>query len=57
MTSRIWRTEVVPEEASQKCSSMMQTYLRQDPDSSEAIEFLCLVEGGGKGTETRTSGV
>jgi hypothetical protein len=25
---------------------MMQTYLGQDPDSSEAIEFLCLAEGG-----------
>ena len=25
---------------------MMQTYLGQDPDSSEAIEFLCIAEGG-----------
>jgi hypothetical protein len=25
---------------------MMQTYLGEDPDSSEAIEFLCLAEGG-----------
>jgi hypothetical protein len=25
---------------------MMQTYLGVDPDSSEAIEFLCLAEGG-----------
>ena len=25
---------------------MMKTYLGQDPDSSEAIEFLCLAEGG-----------
>ena len=25
---------------------MMQTYLGLDPDSSEAIEFLCLAEGG-----------
>jgi hypothetical protein len=24
----------------------MKTYLGQDPDSSEAIEFLCLAEGG-----------
>ena len=24
----------------------MQTYLEQDPDSSEAIEFLCIAEGG-----------
>jgi hypothetical protein len=25
---------------------MMKTYLGDDPDSSEAIEFLCLAEGG-----------
>jgi hypothetical protein len=25
---------------------MMKTYLGEDPDSSEAIEFLCLAEGG-----------
>jgi rubrerythrin len=25
---------------------MMRTYLGVDPDSSEAIEFLCLAEGG-----------
>jgi rubrerythrin len=25
---------------------MMQTYLGVDPGSSEAIEFLCLAEGG-----------
>jgi hypothetical protein len=25
---------------------MLQTYLGPDPDSSEAIEFLCLAEGG-----------
>jgi hypothetical protein len=25
---------------------MMQTYLGLNPDSSEAIEFLCLAEGG-----------
>ena len=24
----------------------MKTYLGDDPDSSEAIEFLCLAEGG-----------
>jgi phage shock protein A len=37
------------QETAQKCSSMMQTYLGLDPDSSEAseaIEFLCLAEGG-----------
>jgi hypothetical protein len=36
----------VAQETAQKCSSMMQTYLGVDPDSSEAIEFLCLAEGG-----------
>jgi rubrerythrin len=25
---------------------MMKTYLGENPDSSEAIEFLCLAEGG-----------
>jgi hypothetical protein len=25
---------------------MMNTYLGEDPDSSEAIEFLCLSESG-----------
>jgi hypothetical protein len=36
----------VAQETAQKCSSMMQTYLGENPDSSEAIEFLCLAEGG-----------
>jgi rubrerythrin len=34
------------EEASQKASQMMQTYLGEDPDTLEALEFLCLAEGG-----------
>jgi rubrerythrin len=34
------------EETKQKASQMMNTYLGEDPDSSEAIEFLCLAEGG-----------
>ena len=34
------------EETEQKVSQMMNTYLGEDPDSSEAIEFLCLAEGG-----------
>jgi rubrerythrin len=33
-------------ETEQKVSEMMKTYLGEDPDSSEAIEFLCLAEGG-----------
>ena len=34
------------QETEQKATEMMKTYLGQDPDSSEAIEFLCLAEGG-----------
>src|SRR5919205_4632387 len=34
------------EETSQKASQMMQTYLGEDPDTLDAIEFLCLAEGG-----------
>jgi hypothetical protein len=33
-------------ETQQKAAQMMKTYLREHPDSSEAIEFLCLAEGG-----------
>ena len=33
-------------ETEQKATEMMKTYLGEDPDSSEAIEFLCLAEGG-----------
>ena len=40
------KVQQVAQETAQKCSSMMQTYLGEDPDSSEAIEFLCLAEGG-----------
>jgi ferritin-like metal-binding protein YciE len=34
------------EETSQKASQIMQTYLGEDPDTLDAIEFLCLAEGG-----------
>jgi rubrerythrin len=34
------------QETEQKAAEMMKTYLGEDPDSSEAIEFLCLAEGG-----------
>lgn len=34
------------EEASQKASQMMQTYLGENPDTLDALEFLCLAEGG-----------
>src|ERR687884_919342 len=36
----------VANETAQKTSEMMKTYLGENPDSSEAIEFLCLAEGG-----------
>jgi ferritin-like metal-binding protein YciE len=34
------------QETSQKASQIMQTYLGEDPDTLDAIEFLCLAEGG-----------
>ena len=36
----------VAKENTQKASEIMKTYLGEEPDSSEAIEFLCLAEGG-----------
>ena len=35
----------VAEETKQKASEMMKIYLGEEPDSSEAIEFLCLADG------------
>ena len=40
------KIQQVAQETAQKCSTMMQTYMGPDLDSSEAIEFLCLAEGG-----------
>lgn len=34
------------EETVQKATKIMQTYLGEDPDSQDALEFLCLAEGG-----------
>jgi ferritin-like metal-binding protein YciE len=34
------------EETEQKASQMMATYLGDDADTSEALEFLCIAEGG-----------
>jgi hypothetical protein len=34
------------EETAQKASKIMETYLGEDPDTQEALEFLCLAEGG-----------
>lgn len=38
--------QTVTQETEQKASEIMKIYLGEDPDSSEAIEFLCLAEGG-----------
>jgi ferritin-like metal-binding protein YciE len=34
------------EETAQKASEIMETYLGDEPDNQEALEFLCLAEGG-----------
>jgi ferritin-like metal-binding protein YciE len=36
----------VATETEEKASQMMQTYLGDDADTSEALEFLCIAEGG-----------
>ena len=38
--------EEMAKETEQKATKMMETYLGEDPDSQEALEFLCLAEGG-----------
>src|SRR3972149_4356979 len=35
------------EETAEKASKMMETYLGDEPDTQEALEFLCLAGGGG----------
>ena len=34
------------EETVEKASKIMETYLGEEPDTQEALEFLCLAEGG-----------
>lgn len=34
------------EETAEKASKIMETYLGDEPDTQEALEFLCLAEGG-----------
>ena len=34
------------EETAEKASKIMETYLGEEPDTQEALEFLCLAEGG-----------
>jgi ferritin-like metal-binding protein YciE len=36
----------VSEETAEKASKIMETYLGEEPDTQEALEFLCLAEGG-----------
>jgi rubrerythrin len=38
--------QTAAQETEKKATEIMKTYLGEDPDSSEAIEFLCLAEGG-----------
>ncbi len=37
--------ESTAEETAEKASKIMETYLGEDPDNQEALEFLCLAEG------------
>jgi hypothetical protein len=39
------KIESTADETAEKASKMMETYLGQDPDTQEALEFLCLAEG------------
>ena len=34
------------DETADKASKIMETYLGEEPDTQEALEFLCLAEGG-----------
>lgn len=38
--------ESTAEETAEKASKIMETYLGEDPDTQEALEFLCLAECG-----------
>jgi ferritin-like metal-binding protein YciE len=38
--------ESTAEETAEKASKMMETYLGEEPDTQEALEFLCLAESG-----------
>ena len=40
------KIESTAEETAEKCSKIMETILGEDPDTQEALEFLCLAEGG-----------
>lgn len=40
------KIESTAEGTAEKASKIMETYLGEDPDTQEALEFLCLAEGG-----------
>jgi hypothetical protein len=42
----VLEVEQTAEETEQKATKIMKTYLGEEPDTSEALEFLCLAEGG-----------
>ncbi len=42
----VQEVEQTAEETEQKAIKIMKTYLGEEPDTSEALEFLCLAEGG-----------
>ncbi len=40
------KVEESAKETEEKATQIMKTYLGEEPDTSEALEFLCLAEGG-----------
>ena len=40
------KIESIADETADKASKIMETYLGEEPDTQEALEFLCLAEGG-----------
>ena len=40
------KIESTADETAEKVSKIMETYLGENPDTQEALEFLCLAEGG-----------
>jgi ferritin-like metal-binding protein YciE len=42
----ISKVEESAKETEEKAAEIMKTYLGEEPDTSEALEFLCLAEGG-----------
>ena len=40
------KIEEKAQETAEKASKIMETYLGEEPDTQEALEFLCLAEGG-----------